>query len=243
MTSETAPKKKKLRVRKKERTRQSILAAAEKFFSKKPMDEINLEDIAEAAFVSRTTLYNYFKNKDAIFFEIGIQKLIEMNRHAEETYPNDAPGIEQAIHLIEEAFVNSQDSPLIYDIIREFYKRVNDQNIPLKELKAKITKSMGTSRFEKIIKGFEEPYLSEFYVQLLRNSDLWSKVIRKGKLDGTITNNLKDEQIVQVVYMLTSGIEEQVQLRKPTLNMIGIDNAIIIEILMNLIESLLKRKE
>ncbi|MHA2351179.1 MAG: TetR/AcrR family transcriptional regulator [Candidatus Thorarchaeota archaeon] len=241
MTSEKTPKKKKLRVRKKERTRKAILAAAEEFFSKKPMDEVNLEDIAEAAFVSRTTLYNYFKNKDAIFFEIGIQKLREMNRHAEENYPNDSPGIEQVLQLIEDAFDNSQDSPLIYDIIREFYKRINDQNIPLKELKAKITKSMGTSRFEKIIKGFEEPYLSEFYVQLLRNTDLWSKVIRKGKLDGTITNNLKDEQIAQFVYMLTSGIEEQMKLRKPTLTRIGFDNAVIIENMMNLIESLMQK--
>ena len=41
--------KKKLRVRKKERTEQAILAAAEEFFSKRPMDEVNLEEIAEAA--------------------------------------------------------------------------------------------------------------------------------------------------------------------------------------------------
>jgi hypothetical protein len=41
--------------------------------------------------------------------------------------------------------------------------------------------------------------------------------------------------------MLTSGIEEQMKLRKPTLTRIGFDNAVIIENMMNLIESLLQK--
>ena len=71
--------KRQLRVRKKERTKKEILTEAEKFFSEKPMREVSLEDIAEAAFVSRTTLYNYFQNKDEIFFTLGMQAFKKMN--------------------------------------------------------------------------------------------------------------------------------------------------------------------
>ena len=56
--------KRQLRDRKKERTKEEILAVAEKFYSEKPINEVRLEDIAETAFVSRTTIYNYFKDKD-----------------------------------------------------------------------------------------------------------------------------------------------------------------------------------
>ncbi|MFX1254885.1 MAG: TetR/AcrR family transcriptional regulator, partial [Promethearchaeota archaeon] len=124
MTSDKTPKKKKLRVRKKEKTRQAILAAAEEFFSKDPMDEVNLEDITEAAFVSRTTLYNYFKNKDAIFFGLGIQIMNDTNMYYEETYPDDRPGKEQVLELCKRYRKIGRDRPLIYGIIREFYVSV-----------------------------------------------------------------------------------------------------------------------
>ena len=247
------PEKKKLRTRKKEKTREAILAAAEEFFSEKPMNEVILEDIAESAFISRTTLYNYFKNKDAIFFELGIstvnksisniQRFIDKNRDTEENNPNYSPGIDQYRQLIENAFVTGRDRPLIYDIIREFYKRIHDRNISLKELHEKVMKSIGTPRFEKLLENSEEPYLIEFYVQLLRNTDLWVKVIKKGKSDGTITNTLKDEQIVQFVHMLLSGLEEQMKLRISTLTRIRFEDATIIENIVNLIALFLQNKK
>jgi AcrR family transcriptional regulator len=78
--------KRQLRVRKQERTKQTILTKAEKFFSEKPMNQVSLEDIAEAAFVSRTTLYNYFKNKDEIFFTLGRQTFKKMNEDIKKNY-------------------------------------------------------------------------------------------------------------------------------------------------------------
>ena len=237
------PEKKKLRARKKEKTREAILAAAEKFFSEKPMNDVILEDIAESAFISRTTLYNYFKNKDAIFFELGIQRFIEKNRYVAERYPNDSPTVEQFLQLVENAFISGQNRPLYYIIVREFYKRIHERNISLKELHAKITKSIGTPRFEKLLENSEEPYLIEFYVQLLKNTDLWSKVIKKGKTDGTITNDLKDEQIIQFVHMIISGIEDQMRLRKPTLTRMRFEDPMIIENIVNLIALFLQNKK
>jgi AcrR family transcriptional regulator len=241
MTSDKTPKKKKLRVRKKEKTRQAILAAAEEFFSKDPMDDVNLEDIAEAAFVSRTTLYNYFKNKDAIFFGLGIQMMNDTNTYYEETYPDDRPGKEQVLELCRRYRKIGRDKPLIYGIIREFYKRINSQNIPLRELKAKILKSRGSPIFEKLLEKSEEPYLIEFYAQLLRYTDLWTKVIKKGKSDGSITNDLEDVQIALFIYMLNSGMEEEMKLRRPTLENIEFESSNIIENVLKLVASFLQK--
>ncbi|MFX1482163.1 MAG: TetR/AcrR family transcriptional regulator [Promethearchaeota archaeon] len=241
MTSDTKPKKKKLRVRKKELTRQAILEAAEEFFSKNPMDEVNLEDIAEAAVVSRTTLYNYFKNKDAIFFGLGIQLMNDTNTYYEETYPDDRPGKEQVLELCRRYRKIGRDRPLIYAIVREFYMRINSQSIPLREMKAKILKSRGSPRFENLLETSEEPYLIEFYAQLLRYTDVWTEVIKKGKSDGSITNDLDDIQIALFIFMLNSGMEGEMNLRRATLGNIEFDKSNIIENTLDLIASFLKK--
>ena len=94
------PKKKNnLRDRKKERTKEEILAVAETFYSKKPINEVLLEDIAEAAFVSRTTIYNYFKNKDDVFFAVGKKVFKELNETIIATLPTDLSGKEQVLFL------------------------------------------------------------------------------------------------------------------------------------------------
>ena len=49
---------------------------------------------------------------------------------------------------------------------------------------------------------FEEPHFFEFFVQFLRNGELWVKAIHKGKKDKTIRNDLEDPIIVQYVTML-----------------------------------------
>jgi AcrR family transcriptional regulator len=230
---EKESKTKQLRVRKKERTEQAILIAAEEFFSKRPMDEVSLEEIAEAAFVSRTTLYNYFKNKDAIFFELGIRQFIDVNEYNEENYPNDQPGFDQFMQMTEIAFEDGIAKPLIFAILREFFARINQNNISLKEWAVEIRKGIGTPRFERFLKEVEEPYLIKFYAQLLRNRDTWIKVIKKGKADGTIVNELEESHIAQFAYMFMSGMVEEIKLRDSELDLIGLKPKTLFERMMN----------
>jgi len=234
-SKEKPSKKKKLRDRKKEATEYAILKAAEEFFSKNSMDDVNLEEIAEVAFVSRTTLYNYFKNKDAIFFELGIRQFIGINNYNEENYPNDEPGYDQLMQMTKIAFEDGIDKPLIFSILREFFDRINQNNISLKEWAAKIKQGYGTPRFEKFLKEFEEPYLVKFYAELLRNRETWIKVIRKGKEDGTIINELEESHIAQFAYMFMSGMVEEIKLRDSELEFIGLKHATLFDRIQNLI--------
>jgi len=237
---EKPSKKKKLRDRKKERTEKAILTAAEEFFSKSSMDEVNLEEIAEAAFVSRTTLYNYFKNKDAIFFEIGIHQFSDINDYNEENYPNDQPGYDQFMQMIKVAFEDGIAKPLIFAILREFFARINQYNISLKEWAVEIKKGYGKPRFEKFLKETEEPYLVRFYAELLRNRDTWIKVIKIGKEDGTIVNDLEESHIAQFSYMFMSGMVEEIKLRDSELDFIGLKKPTLFDRIQNLISVFVK---
>jgi AcrR family transcriptional regulator len=57
-----------LRERKKTRTRLDIVRAATRLFVTKGFDAATIDDIADAAEVSRSTLFRYFGNKEAIVF-------------------------------------------------------------------------------------------------------------------------------------------------------------------------------
>lgn len=59
-----------LRARKKERTRQGILAAAHELFLKKAFDETTMEEIAERAEQAVGTLYNYFPSKGEMLLSL-----------------------------------------------------------------------------------------------------------------------------------------------------------------------------
>ena len=75
-----------LRERKKERTRQAILASAHELFLSKSYDEAIIEEIAERADLAVGTLYNYFPSKGELLLALiddsderylkGAQKLI-----------------------------------------------------------------------------------------------------------------------------------------------------------------------
>ncbi|WP_291412798.1 TetR/AcrR family transcriptional regulator [Actinophytocola sp.] len=64
-----------LRERKKAETRQRIADMATVMFVRRGFDNVTITDIAEAANVSKVTVFNYFPRKEDIFFDRGPQAL------------------------------------------------------------------------------------------------------------------------------------------------------------------------
>ncbi|UNC92079.1 TetR/AcrR family transcriptional regulator [Candidatus Contubernalis alkaliaceticus] len=65
--------------RKKEKTRQKILTSAINLFKKQGIDVTTMEQIAEEVDIAKTTLYNYFSNKEAIISEFMQRSFKEKN--------------------------------------------------------------------------------------------------------------------------------------------------------------------
>ncbi|MHA1331927.1 MAG: hypothetical protein ACTSR2_12710 [Candidatus Hodarchaeales archaeon] len=137
----------------------------------------------------------------------------------------------------------SLERPLILAIIREFFDRINASNISLEEVYKEIADSRGTNKFKDQIKDCKEPYLIEFYSELLKNTDLWIRAVRNGKKDKTIRNDLEDVQIVQFLYMLISGIVEEIELRRATLSRIKLDKETVLTHTLKLVAFFLNNDE
>ena len=67
--------------REKEQRRNDIINSARKFYADRDFDDVSMDEIAENIGLGKSTLYNYFKNKEALYFAIqlrGIHIWIEM---------------------------------------------------------------------------------------------------------------------------------------------------------------------
>lgn len=61
-----------------EKTKQAILAAAASLFSERGYDSVTMRQIAKAAGCSHTTIYIYFKDKEALLHELSVPPLSEL---------------------------------------------------------------------------------------------------------------------------------------------------------------------
>jgi AcrR family transcriptional regulator len=67
-----------LRERKKRRTREAIAAAARELFAARGFDAVTVEEVAEAADVSRKTVFNHFPAKEDLVFAAGADHRAEV---------------------------------------------------------------------------------------------------------------------------------------------------------------------
>jgi TetR/AcrR family transcriptional regulator, regulator of mycofactocin system len=78
------------RDRKKNRTRQDLVAAATKLFATRGFDETTTEDIAEAADVSQRTFFRHFPSKEAVLYG-DMDDLLDRFRDILEARPANEP--------------------------------------------------------------------------------------------------------------------------------------------------------
>ena len=80
-----------LRDAKKEETRRQIAAAALRLFLEHGFEEVSIAQIAEAAHVSKMTVFNYFPAKESMFFEFAVERLPDLGRAVRERGPGVSP--------------------------------------------------------------------------------------------------------------------------------------------------------
>jgi len=88
-----------------EETKRSILSAAGALFAKKGYDAVTMREIAKEARCSHTTIYIYFRDKEALLHELSMPPLTELKQSMEETLVHAARSPIQRLKAISQQFI------------------------------------------------------------------------------------------------------------------------------------------
>ena len=81
--------------RDRQRRRNDILDAAERLLVSKDFDAVTMDDVAQAAELSKGTLYLYFKSKEEIYLSVNVRALERMRECFEEAAAGETRGIDK----------------------------------------------------------------------------------------------------------------------------------------------------
>lgn len=106
--------------REKERKKALMLEAAEKLILSKGLDQLNMDEVAETAEVSKGSLYLYFRNKKDLVLGICHKATGLLTEEISKVLTKDLPGLE-LVYMIGETYLNYvREHPEYYRAMRFF---------------------------------------------------------------------------------------------------------------------------
>jgi AcrR family transcriptional regulator len=134
-----------------------IVDSAEKLFFSKGYDHISMGDIANEVGMSRTSLYSYFKNKEAIYFTIIVRAAKILNNMFKDSKKNNKKGIEN-LRTMGMAYYNFYNDYNDYYRIYHSFEYARFQNNPKYDISEIL--ALQTERIkimcETIVEGIED---------------------------------------------------------------------------------------
>ncbi len=97
--------------REKKDTEEIIKLAAQKVFFKKGLDGAKLQEIADEAGISRTSLHYYYKNKENLYSAVFTDKLLDLKIRLGSTVHKNLPLKEKLIEFTREYFALAVEDP------------------------------------------------------------------------------------------------------------------------------------
>ncbi|MFX0093214.1 MAG: TetR/AcrR family transcriptional regulator, partial [Candidatus Hodarchaeota archaeon] len=189
------------RQRKVQRNREIILNAALDLFREKTYDEVKMDEIADRSALSKATLYNYYENKESLYFAVAIWKSKEGRKPFQDAIASKASGLELVIkscEVIWKAF-RSDSFPYI-DTTHRFFSKLNQtETIPWEDIENQLTENQESEETTNSI------FLKSLKEALDREKQ-WIETIQKGLDDGSIKSKLAPEQLAQVIPLIYTGI-------------------------------------
>ena len=113
--------------REKERKKALILESAEGLILEKGLDNLNMDEVAERAEVSKGSLYQYFNNKTDLVLGICNKATDMLSGQISEVLTKDIPGIEM-VYTIGATFLNFVRSHPEYFRSMRFFDNLKDTN-------------------------------------------------------------------------------------------------------------------
>ncbi len=167
-----------------ENQRERILEAAEKLFIRDGIDRVNISDIAQAARLSRHTIYEYFPNKQEMAWAI-FQKLIEDGQafFKDQSQP-EGNGFQQLERLIMQMVNHLQAHPEHSRFIVEF--------------NTLYARESSAARLREMIQQSQGPGLA-----------LIPQIIRQGIADGSIRPDLDPHLLSAALLNLVNAVNSR----------------------------------
>jgi len=168
--------------REKERRRAMILEAAEQLIIEKGHENLNMDEVAERAEVSKGTLYLYFNSKTDLIMGIVMKASKLLNEKFAEVLTKDLPGIE-LVREIGWAFLDFVTSHPEFFGAMKFYENLKNRE----ELEES----------ENVVMCQEYAHKSFSYTV---------RAIQIGMQDGTIDRNYDPKQLAVLIWASSKGM-------------------------------------
>jgi AcrR family transcriptional regulator len=169
------------REREKEQRRESILDAAEKVFFSRGVREATMDEVAEAAELSKGTLYLYFKSKHEIYYSINHRALLILRKMFEAVMKLPVSGAEKMREIGRAYYRFSQEYPDYFEAMMHFEAEV---------LKAEDAGSVGL----------------ECHEAGMGVLGLVAESIRQGIADGSLRRDLDPMRTAILLWAQTDGV-------------------------------------
>lgn len=183
--------------------RELILDTAATLFSEYGFHEVNMEMVARKAGIAKGTIYNYFKSKDEIYFEINLSRLSRLIFELDRKFKSQASVIEDLRGFVIHVFMfllKYKDFFLIFQRTRLRKKteesQINEKILRLKEMLIDILKE-GVQK--KVLKQMNVCLVSDLVLGMI-----YSSILRN------INKDLHDEEVIKERDELFNFIKESV---------------------------------
>jgi AcrR family transcriptional regulator len=165
--------------RSRKKTREEILTAAKELFDRRGVYQPSMQDIAEACDITRTTLYDYYRNKDEILDQVAIDYLVELYTFEFEP-AGQVNGFEKLRQLVHSLYTRFRDKEHIMRFMLAYFQVNPDRS----------------EREEDLTRRIRER----------QNLDYAYRIIEEGIGDGSITSEKVYEKMrVVMEHLLALG--------------------------------------
>lgn len=168
-----------------------ILAAAERIFCLKGYEDASMDEIAKEAEFTKRTVYQYFENKDDLYFAVVLKGYKKLFARITEANKKEKSGYDKL----------EQSCRSYYQFYRE-----NPDVIRLISCLGNVQKKTSTG-------GRHENELTEFHNIMLRDI---ADVIEEGKADGSIQFGLDTDKTALCLMLFITGFYSQLSINTAT---------------------------
>ena len=169
------------RKREKEIRRNAILDAAEQLFFTRGIENTTMDDVADAAELSKGTLYLYFKNKEDLLHGIYLRGIKILKKLFQKALDLQGSGLQKVNAIGEAYFLFSKEYP-------HYFRAMNEMNPG--EIDLQDTES----------NGYRCHLCTEEVMQLVASA------VQLGIDDGSIRKELDPYQTAYLLWAQTSGL-------------------------------------